>query len=58
MLAGSRRMGGKTIMKEVIELTVNGESKEVLVRPYDLLVDVLRDEILLTGTKKGCGEGD
>ena len=45
-------------MKEVIELIVNGESNEVLVRPNDLLVDVLRDVICLTGTKKGCGEGD
>ena len=45
-------------MKEVIELIVNEESKEVLVRPNGLLVDVLRNEILLTGTKKGCGEGD
>jgi len=45
-------------MKEVIELIVNGESNEVLVRPNDLLIDVLRDVICLTGTKKGCGEGD
>ena len=45
-------------MKEVIELIVNGEAKEILVRPNDLLVDVLRDEIHLTGTKKGCGEGN
>ena len=45
-------------MKEVIELIVNGESNEILVRPNDLLVDVLRDVIYLTGTKKGCGEGD
>lgn len=45
-------------MKEVIELIVNGESNEVLVWPNDLLVDVLRDVIYLTGTKKGCGEGD
>jgi carbon-monoxide dehydrogenase small subunit len=45
-------------MKEVIKLIVNGESNEVLVRPNDLLVDVLRDVIYLTGTKKGCGEGD
>ena len=45
-------------MKEVIELIVNGEFREILVRPNDLLVDVLRDVIHLTGTKKGCGEGD
>lgn len=37
---------------------VNGESFEVIVRPNDLLVDVIRDKIGLTGTKKGCGAGD
>ena len=45
-------------MKQVIELMVNGESFEVIVRPNDLLVDVIRDKIGLTGTKKGCGAGD
>ncbi|MCG2776953.1 MAG: (2Fe-2S)-binding protein [Desulfobacterales bacterium] len=45
-------------MKQVIELMVNGESFDVIVRPNDLLVDVIRDKIGLTGTKKGCGEGD
>lgn len=45
-------------MKQAIELTVNGEVFEILVRPNELLVDVLRDKIGLTGTKKGCGEGD
>jgi carbon-monoxide dehydrogenase small subunit len=45
-------------VKQVIELMVNGESFEVIVRPNDLLVDVIRDKIGLTGTKKGCGAGD
>ncbi len=45
-------------MKQIIELIVNGEAFEVLVQPNELLVDVLRDKIGLTGTKKGCGEGD
>ena len=45
-------------MNQVIELMVNGESFEVIVRPNDLLVDVIRDKIGLTGTKKGCGAGD
>lgn len=45
-------------MKQIIELIVNGEVFEVLVQPNELLVDVLRDKIGLTGTKKGCGEGD
>jgi carbon-monoxide dehydrogenase small subunit len=45
-------------MKQVIQLTVNGLAHDVIVSPEDLLIDVLRREIGLTGTKKGCGEGD
>jgi carbon-monoxide dehydrogenase small subunit len=45
-------------MKQMIRLTVNGEPFEILVRPNDLLADVLRESLGLTGTKKGCGEGD
>jgi carbon-monoxide dehydrogenase small subunit len=45
-------------MKRVIQLTVNGLPYDVVVSPEDLLIDVLRRELGLTGTKKGCGEGD
>jgi len=45
-------------MRHPIRLTVNGESYEVLVEPYASLLDTLRDELHLTGTKKGCDEGD
>ena len=41
-----------------IELRVNGQSQHVVVKPQDLLVDVLRDRLGLTGTKKGCGTGE
>jgi len=37
---------------------VNGEDYEVLVEPRDSLLDVLRDKLNLTGTKKGCNTGD
>lgn len=40
-----------------IELRVNGEIYEVSVRPNETLLDVLRDKIGLTGTKKGCDTG-
>jgi len=40
-----------------INLTVNGEEHEILVEPNALLVNVLRDELGLTGTKYGCGTG-
>lgn len=45
-------------MKKLIELNVNGRIYEVAVDDRDLLLDVLRKKIGLTGTKKGCGEGD
>jgi len=45
-------------VKIPITLTVNGEPHEVLVSPTEFLVDVLRDKLGLTGTKKGCGIGD
>jgi len=38
--------------------TVNGEAKKVLVHPMERLLDVLRNELELTGTKEGCGEGE
>jgi carbon-monoxide dehydrogenase small subunit len=45
-------------MKHKIRVTVNGEVHELLVEPYQILVDIIREEIGLTGTKKGCGTGD
>lgn len=45
-------------MKQKINLTINGEKYEILVEPWQTLVDIIREEIGLTGTKKGCGTGD
>ena len=45
-------------MKQVIALNINNAIYEVAVNPHDLLIDVLRKTLGLTGTKKGCGEGD
>lgn len=41
-----------------LEFTVNGERREVEVDPLRRLLDVLRDDLHLTGTKEGCGEGE
>jgi len=41
-----------------VTLRVNGRSYEVAVRPNDTLLDVLREKLGLTGTKKGCDLGD
>ena len=45
-------------MKKLIELTVNGNHYEVAVKPSATLLDLLREELKLTGTKKGCELGD
>ena len=46
-------------MKKIdIKIQVNGTWHELAVAPGDRLVDVLRDQLNLTGTKEGCGEGE
>lgn len=44
--------------KQLVELKVNGESREVLVEPRTTLLQVLREDLGLTGTKQGCNTGD
>jgi len=44
--------------KRDFSLTVNGEPKTVRAYPMERLLDVLRQELGLTGTKEGCGEGE
>jgi carbon-monoxide dehydrogenase small subunit len=41
-----------------IELIVNDERRQVNVPPMKRLLDVLREDLHLTGTKEGCGEGE
>lgn len=45
-------------MKRLITLTVNGQKHEVAVEPRQSLLQVLREELHLTGTKEGCSEGE
>jgi len=41
-----------------IRIKVNGETREVHAPPMKRLLDVLREDLSLTGTKEGCGEGE
>jgi carbon-monoxide dehydrogenase small subunit len=41
-----------------IELRVNGQLRQATVLAHETLLDVLRNKLNLTGTKKGCDEGD
>ena len=45
-------------MKRLLSLIVNGGRHEVAVDPRRTLLDLLREDLGLTGTKQGCGEGD
>jgi len=47
-------------MQRMVEITfsVNNESKTLKVYPMERLLDVLRGQLKLTGTKEGCGEGE
>lgn len=44
-------------MEETISLTVNGKDVSISTDPRRTLLDVLREDMQLTGTKYGCGEG-
>lgn len=44
--------------KQHVTTTVNGDSVEFLCEPEETLLDVLRDELRLTGSKEGCASGD
>ncbi len=43
--------------RETLTLTVNGVEREIRVGPRTTLLEVLREELGLTGTKNGCGQG-
>lgn len=43
--------------KRLITLHVNGEEHEIAIKTNSMLVDVIRDQIGLTGTKAGCSSG-
>ncbi len=46
------------IRKVPISFRINGEEVEVLVKPWQTLLEVIRDELQLTGTKEGCSNGN
>jgi carbon-monoxide dehydrogenase small subunit len=48
---------GRTQMKQKISLNVNQELWEIEVEPHQTLLEILRENLGLTGTKEGCGLG-
>lgn len=43
---------------EKIRMSVNGKEFELQIKPWATLIDVLREDLGLTGTKEGCGMGE
>src|SRR4051812_19266746 len=43
---------------QTVEFKVNGQTHRLEVLPMSRLLDVLREQLQLTGTKEGCGEGE
>jgi carbon-monoxide dehydrogenase small subunit len=44
-------------VKHLIQLTVNGRTHDLVVPPHSTLLEILRDDLGLTGTKRGCDLG-
>ncbi|MFN3975262.1 MAG: (2Fe-2S)-binding protein [Dehalococcoidia bacterium] len=48
----------KLALRTQIRMKVNGVNYTLLVKPWQTLLEALRDELGLTGTKEGCGNGN
>jgi len=46
------------VNKLTVELTINGEKRKVETTSSTRLLDLIRDDLCLTGTKEGCGKGE
>ena len=55
--ASARSVASTPIATMPLSLTVNGEARRLEVEPWTTLLDLLRDTLDLTGTKKGCDHG-
>ena len=51
-----QRRSGSRMKKNLLELRVNGRSHELAIEPNRLLLDALRQELQLTGSKRGCDD--
>jgi carbon-monoxide dehydrogenase small subunit len=44
--------------KQTIHIKINGQSQEVAIEPHWTLLETVREQLALTGSKEGCGTGD
>ena len=52
-----KQLAGRAIARIPTTLTINGEERRLAIEPWTTLLDLLRDKLDLTGTKKGCDHG-
>ncbi len=45
-------------MKQIVRIRANGDAFEVLIEPWKSLVEVIREDLGLTGTKESCSTGE
>src|SRR4051794_8599717 len=57
LVSSSTQMRAPTLPEATVSLTINGESRQLAVAPWTTLLDLLRQHLDLTGTKKGCDHG-
>ena len=57
MMVGQQALGETADFAVTTELRVNGRSHTLQVEPWTSLLDLLREELQLTGSKKGCDHG-
>ena len=55
--AAATRVAATPIATLPLSLTINGQARELRVEPWTTLLDLLRDKLDLTGSKKGCDHG-
>ena len=55
--AATQRIAAQPVATLAITLTINGAPRQLQVEPWTTLLDLLRDRLDLTGTKKGCDHG-
>lgn len=52
----NRKESREKAEKILVHMTVNGRERKIRTEPYRTLLEVLREDLLLTGTKCGCGD--
>ena len=55
--AAGSRVASQPIASMALNLSINGEARALQVEPWTTLLDLLRDKLDLTGSKKGCDHG-